>query len=400
MSVRHDARFAEELLAPDYRGALNAAFEADGVLYAQQRRATQRIVIGALAASGCTDPDQLGWEMRRRAALAQMAGQDFGPFSDYFTGKGGKSEPSLLTGNDLEDGRPEAKMTNRTILSLNAQLSDPTQFLGTALDAIEVRKRRGTTNVGPENYTTSLKFFADKYRGQKRPHVDREELHELVNRSMAGLEEVARHDAPNFLELTNLLSAIRALPVGMIDEKFSPMVIEHGLKQLPNFNGQMIRTLFGAMGRLDLTNAGDPAATLFDLALRKGSIETTAHMQSVLRVMQNLPAGKAANAAFHSFLLARNNLELALDLAGLDEVNSRLVTIALHVIDNPKLKDAACKLAFRCAARAKTLYEEGETNGKNTADEIAALRVLRNRTATNFSTISAALDRAHQRGQV
>lgn len=386
-SIAAEAKFAEMLVSSDYRTALNAAYEQSETAYVEQRDRVQHIMVGALA-TGSSVGEQ-AWEMRRQAALAQIGGASLGPFNDYlFHSQGGESTPSGLTREDLDGGEPAVVRTNQRILSLGTIYNDPFGFFDNALGIIEGRKTESLKNIGPENYASALKIFADKVADPNTASVDLPDIKSLVDHCMEGFADVAQRDEPNFIEMTSVYFAISELPTGAFDEKFTQLIIDHSLKQLPDFDRLALSSLTSALGKLDLGDTGDTAAPLFDLALRKGEpFETTGEMRRGLRVLANLPGGQASNRAFETFLHVRNDLEQSLDIDGLDEVNQRLLLVARQVIDDPSLTLQAGELAQVCAKRAGQLFRRAEYRGEMTDTQRNELAFIVRRTLHNARSI-------------
>jgi hypothetical protein len=195
-------------------------------------------------------------------------------------------------------------------------------------------------------------------------------------------------DKPNFIEMTNLYAAIRVLPGGSVDKQYSKAIIAHSLEQLPTYHTDVLSLLVTAIGKLDLTECGDSAATLIDLALRKKvALEKTANMTQTVRAIANLPASAAAERAFATFLEVRNDLEQPQDLEGLDAINHFLLRIVSDVIADPNLSLQAKSLAKLCAGYAMRIVRQKEHLGEATPDEIARLRNTARRVITNFNKI-------------
>jgi hypothetical protein len=390
------AAYAEIIVSPGYREALNTAYQDSPDKYQDQQELAQGIMLGAL---GLRQP--LGerlWEMRRTAALAQTG---LGPFNACLQHVGGESTPSNLTQEDLGSAPPEIVQTNSGILGLKRIHTDPFEFFESALTLIDARKaespRKSVNNIGPGNYTTALKFFTDLYHDTSASRLDLGDTVDLVSRCMNGFEAITRTDKPNFIEMTNLYAAIRGLPVGTFDEKFTPMILKHSLEQLPTFHSATLPLLMTALGKLDLADAGDTAGALFDLAMRKSqSFETSQDMRNALRVMVNLPKSPVSDTAFETFLLMRNNLENVLDMEGLDEVNERLWRVARLVIGDPELIDKAGEMAKTCAQRSALLYKQVKHLGEVTKTRLDELQLTARRTGQHYLKIVQLSDRLIQ----
>jgi len=198
--------------------------------------------------------------------------------------------------------------TNRQIISISDVEAEPIDFLDEALDIIDERKAAGNSLVGPENYATALKFFADKYWAIPTTHLDQTIIKELVDRSMDGFVEVAAEDKPNFVELSNLYVVICKLPKGSVDPIYSEPIVAHSLDTLPDYDSGILKLARAAMAKLDLSSTAESAATFIDLSMRKGtSFETTLDMRQSLSAIANLPKSRhRAGLLRHSWKYAIN----------------------------------------------------------------------------------------------
>lgn len=365
MSVAVSGRMAELLVSPDYRQALTAAYEADPETYHEQRDAAQIIAVEALA--DYRDDAQAAWEMRRQSTLTELGGYSLGAFNMFLHARGGEAPQTGKSIEDLGQGSAEVVRTNSRITSLKNIYEDPIDYLDAALETIDARAaslgRRKA--VGPENYATAIKNFTDKYVAFPSDHLDKAIIKDQVSRCVDGFIDIAKHDKPNFVEMTNLFFAIRHLPVGSFDASYTTDIIKYSLELLPDFDNDYNRgngtlsIMIAALSRIDLSSSGEAAANLIDLALRKGKkMETTRDYLQTLAAIGNLPATPAANRSFHSFLAARNDLENALDINGCEAATERLLAIGANVIDDPQLTQYAKQLSGNIALRATKLYPE------------------------------------------
>jgi hypothetical protein len=221
---------AELLVSTGYRDAVNAGFEQSPDKYMIQQTAAQAVIFEAFNQKGAMA--ERIWETRRMAALTEATGTDLGLFGDYIHSQGGKSKPAALTIADLPAGEPEVVKTNAAINGLNRVYSEPIDFLESALEFTTQRRQAGKGKVGPENYATMLKFFADKVQTFPSTHLDPVLTSTLANRAMDGFVDIAKVDKPNFVEMTNVYVAVRTLPPGAFAPRQSGPVIAHSLEQL------------------------------------------------------------------------------------------------------------------------------------------------------------------------
>jgi hypothetical protein len=389
MRVDHAASYAEIIISTEYRGALNAAFEQSPEDYAAQQSATDQIIAGAF--HNRLANSNYAWEIRRQASLAEIKGTDLGPFSDSIRSLGGEATPSTEELSSIEPGSAEVIRTNSKIVALNEFMDEPIDFMESALDTIDDRKRGGGTrsrNIGPENYTTSLKFFADKFQEFPSSHLDKQLITNQVSRAMEGFVAITRRDAPNFIEMTNLYFAIRALPRGSFDPKFTQQILTHSLEHIPEYHESTLNVMLGALAKMDLKEYPTAAASLVDLALRKNkTFERTANMRQALRAVANLPATPAANDTFRTFLEVRNNLEDPLDIDGIDEINERLLYVVQRVIDDPHLSLQAKELAYNCTTLAMHIYGRERVQGNLTEAQLKQRQDTIGRIRNNFTLI-------------
>jgi len=386
MRYNAPAEFAEVLVSPDYRATLDAAFEASPEHFHEQEIAAQDIIFNAIKHRSSTS--DRAWEVRRQAALAELGDTDLGAFNDYIQGLGGKAAPSELLLTDLEAGKPEIVRINSRIMASNRLYEEPIDFLESALDIINTKPGSGRLFRGPENYATAIKFFANKYEEFPSTHLSKTTIKELVDRTMEGFLEVAQKDKPNFVEMTNMYYAMRTLPRGSFDKKFTADILTHSLEQLPTYNSRTLAILLAAVAKLDVSEMGETAATLVDLTMRKGKkFETTSDMRQALRAISNLPQTAAANRTFATFLEVRNNLEEPLDMDGIMETNERLLYIVSNVIDDPDLTLQAKEVAHTSAKRAIQLLQRAQHLGDVTTSQLTYMKETVARIVNNCNAI-------------
>lgn len=385
-NVETSAAFAEVLVSPDFRAAVNVAFAENPDDYAEHKDFAETLIINSLY--GNFSNSQRIWNVRHHAAMAVATGSELGAFNDYLQNQGGEAEPSRLEARDLGDGASEIVRTNGLILGLHKIYDEPIDFMEDALSAIEGRKKQVRGSVGPENYATALKFFTDKYQEFPSSHLDKTVIKSQIDEAMTGFLQITKRDKPNFVEMTNLYVAIRTLPRGTFDGMFSNDILLHSLEQLPTYNARTVQIMIAALGKLDLSVTGETGATLIDLGLRKSKgLEKTANMHQTARAIAALPTSRAADRTFDTFLKTRNNLEYPQDLEGLDALNFSLAQIAQNVIQDPALFIDVKQLAETCAANAVRLYRQKESTGDVTTAELQRLKTTVRRIVSNFNAI-------------
>jgi hypothetical protein len=289
-------------------------------------------------------------------------------------------------------GAPEVVSTNTRIVSLSKLPGDPIDFMDGALEviktAIEASCDNQPSKVGPENYATALKLFADKFKAFPSTHLDKELIRQKVGVCLDGFAKIAQTDKPNFVEMTNIYTTILVLPKGTFEQKHTKMLLQHSFEQLPKYDSQTLSLLIAALSKLDLSNSGESAAHLVDLALRKNNpLETTRTYRSALRAIANLPESTAANRAFATFLDVRSKLERPLDIEGLEEVNYLLLTTVSSVVEDPELCLQAREIAFANTAAAHETLKQRSARGDLTAEQLEQLKHAVRRITQFYSRI-------------
>lgn len=352
------ARYAEAVLSPEYRLANNAAFEAAGDIAAYHEQKANAEFIVLTTASTHPNSNERAWEMRRLATISQLGSTSLGAFNDYFGSQGGESKPGTLSAADLGAGRSEVVHTNQMIMNVGRQVEEPLEFIDQTLERVRSRPLSAT---GPETYATALKLFVDKFKKLERDELRaygtdaaREAIKESVDRCMDGFVHIARSDRPNFVEMTNLYIAINTLPKGSFDKKYTNDIIRHSLEQLPTYESRTAELTVAALGKLDLSDTGEAAANLIDLALRKMHLmERTQVLRQTARAIAGLPASPAAERTLTTFLDMRHNLELSDDIQGHESTMYALLRIARDVVtDNQELTVQIKDLAGSCQEAA------------------------------------------------
>lgn len=388
--IRLAADFAEVIVSKAYRDTLNRDFDANPETYTKHRDNAQALVFGALAVSDAFT-DNI-WESRRQIALDANSDNTLGKFTDFIHDKGGQSKPSTLELIDLGPGAPEVVSTNTRIVALSNLPGDPIDFMDSALEVIKTADASVRDNqpakVGPENYATAIKLFANKYKEFPSAHLDKELIKQRVSLCLDGFAKVTLDDKPNFVEMTNIYTAVLVLPRGSFDQSHTDMLIKHSLEQLPNYDSRTLSLVVAALSKLDVSETSETAAHLIDLALRKNNpLETTRTYRSALRAIANLPETPAANRAFATFLDVRSKLEGPLDMEGLEEVNYLLLSIVSNVIDDPALCLKAQEIAFANTAAAHETIKQRSARGDLTTEQLEELKNVVRRITQFYSRI-------------
>ncbi len=385
MTLQGDSKFAEITTSPAYREAFNDAFDTDNEAYLRQQQEANDIIYQAHESHASNvDAD---WDARRLATIARLIGVDLGPFNGYFQSLGGNARPSdEKTVHDL--GEPGPVITNSIISGIKDMATHPIDFLSLSLDRIEGRKRQGPNSIGPENYATTLKYFADSLTALDVRYLDKQKISELVEKALNGFGNIAQKDMPNIVEMTNIYFAIRALPKAAVPESSTPIILTNSLEQLPTYHRKIFPLLFGALAKVPVGQYATETASLIDLALRQyGGFETTKDMRVALRALSNLTPCPESNQAFKTFLDNRHDLEDPLDLSGIDETNQLLLTTVNKAIDDPDLTLEAKEMAKTCATNAIKLYKKAESEGESTETELGFMHSTVDRAVENWSKI-------------
>ncbi len=381
---------------PDFRKADGALFKSTFV--------SEKVILGHMAAKDVakdvlfdvllthrrSPENEKHWEMSRVAALKELGGSALGAFSGYFMHLNGESPESNLTYTDLPNGEESIIKTNSRIIGASKNYEDPAEFLDTSLAMIDRRKSLDSLSVGPENYATALKFFADKYSNLEDPMSDMstQDVNRLVGEAVAGFIEVGRKDQPNFVEMTNIYTSLRILPKGSVDQSLTRPLLEYSLSLLPEYPNDTITTLLGALPKLDLKKDGEIAARLVDLSLRKSKkFEKTNDFRIAIRAIEVLPKGEASEQVFRTFLTYRNDLETSLDLDGTDEMVQRLRNIADNVITSPELHFQIKTLSERAARQASELCKRYVLEGTLTTQQAVQIGQTFSRIMANYNAI-------------
>lgn len=367
----------------------NIAFEAagqDGETYQTWRQRTELEIAALSINTSQTRGDVMPviWETQRVIAEKTLSGEPIGPFADFFyaihpNDRVVEIMPSEDTGKYLPAGESHIVETNSKILTLSQNIEEPIEFLTTSLKTISKRKHMvGIQSIGPENYTTSLKFFADKTDHMPLdPKKDGPTIKKLVGQTLAGFLKAAEKDKPNIIEIINTLVSIKVLPAHSVDKGLTEGILKHTVALINDFDARGSHNLIAAMTKMDFSECADGAAMTLDLALRRGyGFERSSDLLIALHAVSNLPPGRMSERAFHTLLEVRTSLEISADPSELKEINKRLLFIVRHVTKNPKdsmaAKDLAKTIAKRIAdiTKAEAANRELTDSDTQTAQEI------------------------------
>lgn len=388
--LQRDLLLAETICSQGYRNALNDDFASNPETFVDHRRNIQQLILGSFALDQSSS--MFSWELRRQTVLAELTENvELGLFREYVNDLGGVSEPASLTKDDLGQGSLNVVRTNNRIVALAKLQNDPIDFLLFALEKIDRSKKSAglkSKNIGPENYATALKLFADKYIKFDSDNLDQAKMSEAISSCLDGFEQVIKKDKPNFVEMTNIYFAIMALPQGTFNSKYSKMIAVCSLEQLPFYNKHILSLLVSCLGKLDLKDVDNKFALIIDLALRKNNhLETTKNYRDTLRAIAGLPLSADSNRVFRTFLDVRSKLEKPLDIEGLEEVNFLLHKIVDNVIDDPDLSSIIKDLAYANTIFANELLEQIKKDGTLTPRLVADYEKAVSRITAHYTRI-------------
>lgn len=381
---------------PDYRRADAGPFE-DGLVtdtavleHMKAKEIATDVLFDTLLAHRQESDSELRWQMSRIAALKEVGNTALGSFSTYFSSLGGETIESQLDSLDLPEGEAKVIGTNTSILTVNRLYADPVEFLDLSLGIIDRSKHKDRFSIGPENYATALKFFTDKYRNLDNPaeEVSQEVIIPLVSESLQGFVDVSHRDAPNFVEMMNIYMSVHMLPKGSVEKRFTRPLLKQSIETLPDYGNASITHMLGALTKLDISEDGETAARLVNLALRKRKgLDTTYEFRVSLRAIEHLPKSAVSEQAFNAFLQYRNDLETSLTIEGADEVTARLRSIAEQVVTDPSLTIALKEVAERTARQASDLCKRSFLEGGLTSEQETQIRETFARIMNNYNAI-------------
>lgn len=381
------ANIAEFTISPDFLSARDRAFEASGDDSFDQTSTAHLVIAHALGKTASTTAER-HWNIRYQTALAQMRGADLGYYATFLHELGGETLPQEFSALELEPGTPEIVETNGLIIGLNNLKDDSIDFIGDALEVIDERRSGNPKTIGPENYATTLNFFQRKFKDNPPSRHLKEVVENFVNECMDGFTAVAEVDTPNVVEMTNVYSAIRQLPTGTFDKRHTEAVIQYSLELLPQYDDKALDFLVSSISKLDLSETGDTAANLVDLALRKSTgMQNNLGMVHAVRAVSALPQSKAAERTFKTFLEMRNHLERTQELSGLDVINDSLARIVENVIVDTELSQNAKSLALECTRVAFGRLRKHEHHDVMTQEHRNDLKRLYARILANYNKI-------------
>jgi hypothetical protein len=397
-NIRSAANYAELVGDPKFRRVLDRAFdetgaEDDGERYADYRENTD-VYLGRLAGimtlARTSQVLPKLWELQRDVTRSLVSGESVGPFADYFMAiKVNKQKIESAPGDGdishLPPGERGVVVTNSRIMSLSQHTDDPMELFDDGLHMIRGRKNANARqNIGPENYATLIKYVTDKTDAMPIESDDLPMLRKYADECMSGFCEVAKRDAPNVVEMTNILSAIKRLPAGTFDEKYTANILRYTLETLPEFTQEGLNLVLAALPNLDITNTAEAAGYTVDLVLRNGAkFERSGNLRTALRAVAHLPKTVASERAFNTLLDVRNNLEVSANIDGLDEINDKLRYIVENVTENPDDTQRAKKVAELVATHARNwlshaMAEGGLTEKAMAEHKAAVARIQKN----------------------
>lgn len=384
------AYFAEAMLSSEYRDASNTDFKLDPDASVDHRKAAQAVVaeVAALSRRERGTAGHAAWELSRLATLSEIEGQQFGGFEAFLHGHNAAAAPATTLPEELPTGEYLVKKTNEQVVALSDIFIEPIDFMDTALDMI---KHQSVNAVGPENYATAFKFFADKYMSFPSAHLDRQFVEAAALEGLGGFLETAKYDRPNFIEMTNIFTAIKRLPPGIIAGDKAQELTHLSVELLPELTVETLKQLVGAYGKLGLEKAGSHAANLLDLVLRQGyPFEKTIDLQMALSAVANLPQSAAAQRAFNTLLTKNTNLEQSLTIDGAEAATLQLKKICDTITDQPELIQKAKAVALRAVESAMRHLSDAKAScdGRTlTAESYKALHASVQRAASNYAAI-------------
>ena len=340
--------------------------------HADAKAAARAVLFDAIVSNQKAPEAAKKWEMSRIAALREVGGTALGSFSSYFAALNGEVHATRSEVTDLPEGDYSVIRTNGSIVTANRLYEAPVEFLDTSLGIIERRKHQDRSSIGPENYATALKYFTNKYANLDEPseEVAFSDVYQLTTDVLKGFIDASRRDEPNFVEMTNIYTSIRTLPIGSVDKVFTKPLLQQSLRSLPEYGNETITTLFGALTKMDIADNGEAAANLVNLALRKRKeFEDSNQLRVATRAVEKLPKTVASEKAVAALLQYRNGLEHSLDLDGADEMNYRLLKIAENVIDSSELHVQIKALSESIARRASEVAKRYFLDGGLTKDQ-------------------------------
>lgn len=334
------------------------------------------------------------WHAGRFAVMAFLGEQKLGTFEPYFLGKEAIPSTPEIEQDILPAGEIAVVQTNNRIYRYSKTIDDPFEFLDTSLGVIDRQKKLGRDKIGPENYATAMKEFADKYSSIESEASDHKDLptspnlaevKELMDESLTGFLSVASRDTPNYVEMTNVYAAIRTLPKGAIDKKFTHDLLMHSVNTMDQFNHKTTKVLLGALPKIDTSAYPLEASSIVNLGLRRGMrFDTTRDVRIAVRAIDSLQKNPQTDAALEMFFELSEGLDQPLDLEGADEVLDRLHRIIDETTEDPALSSRAKKFGYKCMARVDQIARQQMASGTLTQAQVGQLRTTYDRIKTNY----------------
>lgn len=371
------ATYAENVTSPAFRDALDEAYRRFPDDYAEEAGIAEDIIFSALR----NPPESFtpAFEMKRQAAIGALAGNGWSksPFyKKYFLELPGAHGATIdaATQPDTGTAHPEAIATNSRILAANTELADPNTFFQTALHLISERKSVSQHAVGPENYATSIKFFADKL--VESPDALTEEQKNTAANSLVrwfeGYKSVAKKDTPNYVEVTNVAAAIQRIPRDLLPEGLTPVFVKQALEVLPSLTSRSTQAILNAASRLVAQEAPTELSVLVNLGIHMlGQLPDSNALRSGLRAIANLPPSKLANETFGTLLANSHGMVKSMnDLSRMLEIATTFRRIANHTVQDPALLMLAKQQVEDCAQKAVGLFKSLEASPDSDEQEL------------------------------
>jgi len=405
LNVKEAGALAEIYLTDKgYREALSSPYTGTDVpadmdvIHAEQSTA-DAILAEAVKEVGAHAPSEIfKWEAGRQAVLSRLGSQALGRFEDFFLG----SDAIPLAGEVVQDllpnGDHSVAATNNRIVRWSREIDDPIEFFEAALDLVHRQKGHGPDKIGPENYATTLKLFSDKYASiEREPETDKnedltlpdtDEVKTLVTETLDDFFRVSLRDAPNYLEMTNIFAAIRALPKGVVDPKFTKDLLTHAVQNLDQVDTLAGRSFLGAMQKIDTSEYPLEASAMVNMLMRRGNgFEKTNDLRVSLRAIDSLQKNPQTDAALEMFFERAQGFDQPLDLEGVDEAVDRLRRIINESTDSRELAFKAKAFSHKCIARASNLAKQLLVKGSLTQAQTEQLKETFGRIRSNYDAL-------------
>ncbi|HET9173977.1 MAG TPA: hypothetical protein VFN56_01705 [Candidatus Saccharimonadales bacterium] len=393
MKINHAASFAEQIVSPHFADVTNKAWREHGDQYIEYRSLAEDVI--ATSISQRPENTNVAWEAERRAAIVALDDSSFAGspyYHEYFVALPGAAAHTDETKTaDQNLGERGPVKTNSALIALNKEVADPVKFFGSALQTIDLRRTQQANAIGPENYATSLKFFTDKILDTSMT-ISEEQLDQVstfMNQWHHGFKDIAAKDTPNFVELTNIASAIRRLPREVLPSGFAKTFVRYALEGLPQFSRGTAMSSLNALGRIDSSEVPFEQAVLTNLTIKMlGQFERSSEFTTALRAIANLTPSKPTHDAVQTVLTYAYGLEQPVtDLQSLSEISNLLRTVAIKSIDDPALTLEVKDRAQRCATRAIQLFKLRSEDPTISQEELANDRQIANMIVINYDKI-------------